>query len=93
MNLTLTAAERRAASLAALLGNALEWFDFAVYGYVATSLGHLEKLLITGNSTGIKQPLMRRRVEIKQHRPLCRSPSLWVLLREIHAANLTLQER
>jgi hypothetical protein len=39
MNLTLTAAERRAASLAALLGNALEWFDFAVYGYVATSLG------------------------------------------------------
>jgi hypothetical protein len=36
---------------------------------------------------------MRRRVEIKQYRPLCRSPSLWVLLREIHAANLTLQER
>lgn len=39
MNLTLMVAERRAASLAALLGNALEWFDFAVYGYVATSLG------------------------------------------------------
>jgi MHS family proline/betaine transporter-like MFS transporter len=39
MALDLTPAERRAATLAALLGNALEWFDFAVYGYVATPLG------------------------------------------------------
>ena len=31
----LTPQQRRAATLAALLGNALEWFDFAVYGYVA----------------------------------------------------------
>ena len=30
---------RRAAALAAALGNALEWFDFAVYGYFATALG------------------------------------------------------
>ena len=36
----LTAQQRRAATLAALLGNALEWFDFAVYGYLATPLGH-----------------------------------------------------
>lgn len=36
----LTPQQRRAATLAALLGNALEWFDFAVYGYVATPLGH-----------------------------------------------------
>ena len=35
----LTPQQRRAATLAALLGNALEWFDFAVYGYVATPLG------------------------------------------------------
>ncbi len=39
MALELTPAQRRAATLAALLGNALEWFDFAVYGYVATPLG------------------------------------------------------
>ena len=39
MVLELTPAQRRAAILAALLGNALEWFDFAVYGYVATPLG------------------------------------------------------
>ena len=39
MVLELTPAQRRAATLAALLGNALEWFDFAVYGYVATPLG------------------------------------------------------
>lgn len=39
MALELTPAQRRAASLAALLGNALEWFDFAVYGYLATPLG------------------------------------------------------
>ena len=31
--------QRRAAALAALLGNALEWYDFAVYGYVASALG------------------------------------------------------
>ena len=35
----LTARQRRAAALAALVGNALEWYDFAVYGYVATALG------------------------------------------------------
>jgi F0F1-type ATP synthase membrane subunit a len=35
----LKAGQRRAATLAALWGNALEWFDFAVYGYVATPLG------------------------------------------------------
>ncbi len=35
----LTPRQRRAAGLAALLGNALEWYDFAVYGYVATPLG------------------------------------------------------
>ena len=35
----LTAAQRRTAALAALLGNALEWYDFAVYGYVASALG------------------------------------------------------
>ncbi len=40
MALELTPAQRRAATLAALLGNALEWFDFAVYGYLATPLGH-----------------------------------------------------
>jgi MHS family proline/betaine transporter-like MFS transporter len=39
MSLDLTPAQRRAATLAALLGNALEWFDFAVYGDVATPLG------------------------------------------------------
>ncbi len=39
MTLDLTAGQRRAATLAALGGNALEWFDFAVYGYVATPLG------------------------------------------------------
>lgn len=39
MTLHLTVGQRRAATLAALLGNALEWFDFAVYGYVATPLG------------------------------------------------------
>jgi MHS family proline/betaine transporter-like MFS transporter len=36
----LTPQQRRAATLAALLGNALEWFDIASYGYVATPLGH-----------------------------------------------------
>jgi MHS family proline/betaine transporter-like MFS transporter len=37
----LTPRQRRAAALAALLGNALEWYDFAVYGYVATPLGEV----------------------------------------------------
>ena len=31
--------QRRQAAIAALLGNALEWYDFAVYGYVASALG------------------------------------------------------
>jgi MHS family proline/betaine transporter-like MFS transporter len=35
----LTPQQRRLAALAALLGNALEWYDFAVYGYVASALG------------------------------------------------------
>jgi len=35
----LTSRQRRFAALAALLGNALEWYDFAVYGYVASALG------------------------------------------------------
>ena len=39
MTLHLTVGQRRAATLAALWGNALEWFDFAVYGYVANPLG------------------------------------------------------
>jgi len=39
MALDLTPKQRRSAALAALLGNALEWYDFAVYGYVASDLG------------------------------------------------------
>ncbi|MFM1812836.1 MAG: hypothetical protein RLZZ336_1774, partial [Cyanobacteriota bacterium] len=39
MELDLTAGQRYRAALAALLGNALEWYDFAVYGYVASDLG------------------------------------------------------
>ena len=35
----LTRRQRRTAALAALLGNALEWYDFAVYGYLASALG------------------------------------------------------
>ena len=35
----LTPSQRRTAAIAALLGNALEWYDFAVYGYVASALG------------------------------------------------------
>src|SRR6185436_3144788 len=27
-------------ALAGLIGNVLEWFDFAVYGYFATEIGH-----------------------------------------------------
>lgn len=34
-----TPAQRRSAGIAAGIGNALEWFDFAVYGYLATPLG------------------------------------------------------
>ena len=37
--LDLTPRQRQRAALAALLGNALEWYDFAVYGYVASDLG------------------------------------------------------
>ncbi|MEB3350663.1 MAG: MFS transporter [Cyanobacteriota bacterium] len=37
----LTPRQRRQATLAALLGNALEWYDFAVYGYVASDLGQV----------------------------------------------------
>ena len=39
MELDLTAGQRYRAALAALLGNALEWYDFAVYAYVASDLG------------------------------------------------------
>ncbi|MEB3235754.1 MAG: MFS transporter [Cyanobacteriota bacterium] len=39
MELDLSPQQRRRAALAALLGNALEWYDFAVYGYVASDLG------------------------------------------------------
>jgi hypothetical protein len=34
-----TVRQRRAVALAALVGNALEWYDFAMYGYVASALG------------------------------------------------------
>ena len=27
-------------ALAGLIGNVLEWFDFAVYGYFASNIGH-----------------------------------------------------
>lgn len=37
--LDLTPRQRQLAALAALLGNALEWYDFAVYGYIASDLG------------------------------------------------------
>jgi MHS family proline/betaine transporter-like MFS transporter len=37
--LELTVRQRRLAAVAALLGNALEWYDFAVYGFVASALG------------------------------------------------------
>ena len=36
----LSPAQRRSATLAAVVGNALEWFDFSVYGYLATPIGH-----------------------------------------------------
>ena len=39
--LDLTPRQRQRAALAALLGNALEWYDFAVYGYVASDLGRV----------------------------------------------------
>ena len=39
MDLDLTRSQRRSAALAAALGNSLEWFDFAVYGYFATAIG------------------------------------------------------
>jgi MFS transporter, MHS family, proline/betaine transporter len=39
MTLELSPRQRRFAALAAVLGNALEWYDFAVYGYVASALG------------------------------------------------------
>ena len=39
--LDLTPQQRQRAALAALLGNALEWYDFAVYGYVASDLGRV----------------------------------------------------
>ncbi|MFN9637739.1 MAG: MFS transporter, partial [Synechococcaceae cyanobacterium] len=35
----MTPAERRTAGLAALIGSALEWYDFAVFGYLAGPLG------------------------------------------------------
>jgi len=35
----LSSRQRSQATVAALLGNALEWYDFAVYGYVASALG------------------------------------------------------
>ncbi len=31
--------QRYSAAIAGALGNTLEWFDFAIYGYFATSLG------------------------------------------------------
>lgn len=37
---SLSPAQRRSATLAAVVGNALEWFDFSVYGYLATPIGH-----------------------------------------------------
>ena len=39
MELDLTPTQRFRAAFAALFGNALEWYDFAVYGYVASDLG------------------------------------------------------
>ena len=51
MELDLTPGQRYRAALAALLGNALEWYDFAVYGYVASDLG---KAFFPGDEPGLQ---------------------------------------
>ena len=35
-----SAASQRRIILAGLIGNVMEWYDFAVYGYFATVIGH-----------------------------------------------------
>ena len=37
----ITADARRRVILAGLIGNVMEWYDFAIYGYFATVIGHL----------------------------------------------------
>jgi MFS transporter, MHS family, proline/betaine transporter len=38
---TATGAENRKAVVAATIGNVLEWYDFGVYGYFATTISQL----------------------------------------------------
>ena len=38
---TVTSAENRKAVIAGTIGNVLEWYDFGVYGYLATTMSQL----------------------------------------------------
>ena len=38
---TATSAENRKAVIAGTIGNVLEWYDFGVYGYLATTMSQL----------------------------------------------------
>lgn len=48
-----TVRQRRAVALAALVGNALEWYDFAMYGYVANALGKV----VQAGATPVPDPV------------------------------------
>jgi len=40
MNPVSTSPSRRRIIMAGLVGNVMEWYDFAVYGYFASVIGH-----------------------------------------------------
>src|SRR6516162_678646 len=40
---TATSADNRKAVIAGTIGNVLEWYDFGVYGYFATTMSHRQR--------------------------------------------------
>jgi MFS transporter, MHS family, proline/betaine transporter len=65
---TATSSENRKAVIAGTIGNVLEWYDFGVYGYLATTMS---QLFFPGEDKTIS--LLKAASTARTHLPRCRT--------------------